>query len=132
MTRRLALAAALVVLGGSAGGQPPPRPPLDRVFKRLDANGDGKLSREEFGKLAEIAPRLRDNADAVFKRLDADGDGYLTLDEFKKLAGLMPRAAGKAKPPAEPDKPISDDQLAFFEKKIRPVLVSKCYGCHSA
>jgi len=33
------------------------------------------------------------------------------------------------------DKPlekISPDQLAFFEKKIRPVLVAKCYQCHSA
>ncbi len=26
----------------------------------------------------------------------------------------------------------TDDQLAFFEKNIRPVLVSKCYDCHSA
>ncbi|MEM1443224.1 MAG: c-type cytochrome domain-containing protein, partial [Verrucomicrobiota bacterium] len=23
-------------------------------------------------------------------------------------------------------------QLEFFEKKIRPVLAEKCYGCHSA
>ena len=23
------------------------------------------------------------------------------------------------------------EQLTFFEKKIRPLLVSKCYGCHS-
>ncbi len=25
----------------------------------------------------------------------------------------------------------NDEQLAFFEKKIRPVLVTECYGCHS-
>ncbi|HWA98053.1 MAG TPA: DUF1553 domain-containing protein [Pirellulales bacterium] len=25
-----------------------------------------------------------------------------------------------------------DDDMAFFEKKIRPVLVEKCYSCHSA
>jgi len=29
------------------------------------------------------------------------------------------------------DKPTSE-QLAFFEKKIRPVLVESCYKCHSA
>ncbi|MCI0699552.1 MAG: DUF1549 domain-containing protein, partial [Planctomycetia bacterium] len=29
------------------------------------------------------------------------------------------------------DKPTAD-QLAFFEKKIRPVLVDHCYKCHSA
>jgi hypothetical protein len=28
--------------------------------------------------------------------------------------------------------PISDDDLAFFEKRIRPLLVGKCYECHSA
>lgn len=28
-------------------------------------------------------------------------------------------------------KPIPPDQLEFFEKKIRPVLVEKCYDCHS-
>ncbi|MBS0205783.1 MAG: PSD1 domain-containing protein [Planctomycetes bacterium] len=28
--------------------------------------------------------------------------------------------------------PISDEDLAFFEKRIRPLLVSKCYECHSA
>ena len=30
------------------------------------------------------------------------------------------------------DEKISPDQLAFFEKKIRPVLAAKCYKCHSA
>ncbi len=29
------------------------------------------------------------------------------------------------------DQPISDDQLKFFETKIRPVLAQQCYGCHS-
>ncbi len=28
--------------------------------------------------------------------------------------------------------PISEDDLAFFEKRIRPLLVQKCYECHSA
>ncbi|MDP1796421.1 MAG: DUF1549 domain-containing protein, partial [Planctomycetaceae bacterium] len=28
--------------------------------------------------------------------------------------------------------PISEEDLAFFEKRIRPVLVQKCYECHSA
>ncbi len=27
---------------------------------------------------------------------------------------------------------IAPDDLAFFEKRIRPVLVANCYGCHSA
>ena len=31
-----------------------------------------------------------------------------------------------------PAEKISPEQLAFFEKKIRPVLVTKCYKCHAA
>ena len=27
---------------------------------------------------------------------------------------------------------VPAEQLEFFEKRIRPVLVEKCYGCHSA
>jgi hypothetical protein len=26
---------------------------------------------------------------------------------------------------------LPSDQLSFFEKKIRPVLVNECYECHS-
>jgi Protein of unknown function (DUF1553)/Protein of unknown function (DUF1549)/Planctomycete cytochrome C len=29
-------------------------------------------------------------------------------------------------------KPISDEELAFFEQRIRPLLINKCYECHSA
>ena len=32
----------------------------------------------------------------------------------------------------KPAEKVSPEQLAFFEKKIRPVLVAKCYKCHSA
>ncbi|HVK59729.1 MAG TPA: c-type cytochrome domain-containing protein, partial [Candidatus Kapabacteria bacterium] len=27
---------------------------------------------------------------------------------------------------------LTEDQIDFFEKKIRPVLVNRCYNCHSA
>lgn len=40
------------------------------------------------------------------------------------LIALLPAAAQAQK--------IPPDQLEFFEKKIRPVLVQKCYECHSA
>ncbi len=29
-------------------------------------------------------------------------------------------------------KPISEEELAFFEKRIRPLLANRCYECHSA
>jgi hypothetical protein len=32
----------------------------------------------------------------------------------------------------DPDKALTPEAAAFFEKRIRPVLVAECYGCHSA
>src|SRR5262249_8891786 len=88
-------------------------------------------------------PRVKDNpkaAEFLFNRLDENKDGYLSLDEFKKIRDLAPKkdfpGKGLAKkkddppPPSVNEKPTAD-QLAFFEKKIRPALVSNCYQCHS-
>src|SRR5947209_2205234 len=41
------------------------------------------------------------------------------------LLGWIGRAAAAEKPP-------TPEQVAFFEKNVRPVLVRECYSCHSA
>lgn len=59
------------------------------LFKRLDKNGDGKVSREEFESFVKILPRFRNQPDqvkALFDRLDTNNDGYLTMAEFEKLS----------------------------------------------
>ncbi|MBO0699008.1 MAG: DUF1553 domain-containing protein [Zavarzinella sp.] len=158
MTRSLLLAragllalslAGLAALSGPSSGQEPKVKPfldLEGAFKVGDTNKDGKLSKEEFEKLLSNLPRIKDNpkaADFLFNRLDTNGDGFLSLDEFKKIAELGP-GTGKGKQfapkkdvarkdepkPAAVEKPTAD-QLAFFEKKIRPVLAGHCYQCHS-
>ncbi|MBI4804967.1 MAG: EF-hand domain-containing protein [Desulfovibrio sp.] len=48
----------------------------ERGFKVLDANGDGKVTKEEF--LAASQKR----AEARFAKLDKDNKGYLTKDDF--------------------------------------------------
>lgn len=66
----------------------------EEFFKKKDANGDGKLSKEEFLKGAPA-----DKADAMGKRftaLDKDKDGSVSLDEFK----AAPAGKGKGKAPA--------------------------------
>jgi cytochrome c553 len=45
--------------------------------------------------------------------------------------GAAPALAQPARGTGFADKP-TPEQLAFFEKKIRPVLVEHCYKCHSA
>ncbi len=63
--------------GGPGGGAPNPA----AMFKRLDADGDGKLSPEE-------APGpLKQN----FASADADSDGFLTREELQKAFQNMPR-----------------------------------------
>src|SRR5262249_21179134 len=58
------------------------------LFKRVDANGDGKISRAEQDAFVKLLPRVRDNPDEAkqrFERLDADKDGMITAEEFKRL-----------------------------------------------
>jgi hypothetical protein len=109
------------------------KPNLDQLFRRGDTNKDGKLSRAEFRRLVGNAPKLRGNPQAVeklFTYLDSDGDGFLSLAEFRKLGAVI--GQGKAGAAREPDRPATAEGIAFFEKKIRPVLVAKCYECHSS
>lgn len=65
--------------GEGAGG------PLVSLVKLLDANGDGKLSAQEWA-----------SADA-FKKLDANGDGAITMEELR--GNLAPKAVDGPKPP---------------------------------
>jgi len=138
-----ALAAGTALLMQFASGQVPD---LAKAFKAGDTNKDGKLSADEFAALMSKNAKLKDNPDAVkalFQRLDTNGDKMLTLAEFQQLRQIIEQGKNKKQPDPPPaqeetgkgggftDKP-TQDQLAFFEKKIRPVLVDHCYKCHSA
>jgi len=52
---------------------------VETTFGRADANGDGKVSKEEAAKLPAIASR--------FDELDKNKDGVLSIEEF--AAGLV-------------------------------------------
>ncbi len=137
------LLAGFIATAPEIGAQPKFDP--EQSFRRADSNNDGKISRDEWKKFVENAPKFKVNpkgGDFIFNRLDSNNDGYLTLDEYKRIAELgqgkgFPKKDTPKKEPdatvnAPPDKPITADQLAFFEKSIRPVLVKECYSCHSA
>jgi len=80
--RSLSLAAALAISTPLAVlAQTPAAPsPAEATFKRVDANADGKISKEEATAMPALA--------AKFAELDRDKDGALSLAEF--MAGVAP------------------------------------------
>jgi hypothetical protein len=53
-----------------------------QTFDRLDANKDGVLSREELGQA--VQQRIRQRADDRWKRLDKDGNGSISREEWPR------------------------------------------------
>jgi hypothetical protein len=115
MKASIALALALASLTtATLAAQERERSTFEAMRRRLDTDLDGRISLEEFrrGKRA-------------FDRVDRDRDGYLTAADFEtKSAKPMSEPATNRKEPTA-------EEIAFFEKSVRPVLSSKCYSCHS-
>jgi Ca2+-binding EF-hand superfamily protein len=91
MTRILGvLAAASVLIVTPAMAQKRPRSP-EAAFKRLDANGDGRIDKTEFER------RAKDEAkrEKAFARVDGNGDGSISLEEFTEIAKKRAERAKK-------------------------------------
>jgi hypothetical protein len=127
---------------GLMHGAEPKRDP-EQSFVFLDFNADGALSRDEFAQLKETVPFFKDHPLSigfVFWKFDSNRDSKLSLEEFRTFV-LSSRKDNSAKqsenvPSGEQIRPVtspaSSEDLAFFEKKIRPVLAENCYKCHSS
>ena len=57
----------------------PRKPDMKQIFKKKDKDGDGFLSKEEFGGKKAKDPA---KADAAFAKKDKDADGKLSEEEF--------------------------------------------------
>jgi hypothetical protein len=59
----------------------------DARFKQLDANHDGKLTKEElFSQSRATSDRALERQEAFFRRMDRDHDGFVSRDEFMAQA----------------------------------------------
>jgi Ca2+-binding EF-hand superfamily protein len=65
-----------------------PKPDMAAVFAKKDADGNGKLSKEEFLKGAKDAAK----AEKQFANKDKDKDGSLTKEEFTATGGKKKEA----------------------------------------
>jgi hypothetical protein len=76
--------------GKKGAGRTPPTPTADSDFNKLDKNGDGKLTLDEYKADKTDAAE----AEKTFNELDKGGKKSLTRDEYK--AGWKPSATGAA------------------------------------
>ncbi len=99
----LAFALAVGLSASAYAKDKAPQKTPEEVFKDLDANGDGKVTLEEFQ--APVKKKLEGQDDKKikaalkksqkrFEQIDADKDGNLSLDELKNAP---PEAKAKKK-----------------------------------
>ncbi len=70
-----ALMGAFTINAQSNQQQRPQTPPtVDEIFKQMDANEDGKLSKKE------VKGPIKND----FAKIDSDEDGFITKEELKK------------------------------------------------
>jgi Ca2+-binding EF-hand superfamily protein len=92
LLRRTGLGILLAALSWGAAGETKltarDRAAIEAAFAKVDANNDGKLSRDEAAAFPEFAPR--------FDALDRNKDGLLSLDEFAAYEGVRSQEASRA------------------------------------
>jgi Ca2+-binding EF-hand superfamily protein len=86
-------------LGGSLAEDEPPkkkRQSVEDVFKKLDKDSNGKVTKDEFQ--AHPGIKNKEAAAKAFKAADADADGLLSLAEFRDWAERMTERRREKKP----------------------------------
>ncbi len=78
MRKFLALAVVCGLVSPLAAADEKPKPDAEAIFKKLDKDGNGSLSLEEFKGKRDAA-----KAESAFKKLDKDNSGSISLEEFK-------------------------------------------------
>jgi hypothetical protein len=116
----LLLSATLLALSplglAAAAPQQDPSRAIELLLRRFDKNFDGKVDRDEY-------PRARRS----FRRFDRNGDGFISSEDLEAGADAAPAA----ETPAFERRLPTEEEIEFFETRVRPVLAEACYSCHA-
>ncbi|CAL9084105.1 unnamed protein product, partial [Musa textilis] len=66
-------------------------PEMERIFKRFDTNGDGKISLAELSEvLRTLGSTSADDVKRTMAEIDTDGDGNIDFKEFAAFCHANP------------------------------------------
>jgi Ca2+-binding EF-hand superfamily protein len=99
MLRKLALALTVCIGCSLVALAQPGKLDKSKLFEKMDADGNGKVSKEEYAKfrdsmverikekLGDKAARLGEVLEKAFDKMDANADGSISKEEFEKFEG---------------------------------------------
>lgn len=97
-------------------------PSPEELWKRMDSNGDGSISPEEFAAMPRVQNLPEDKRQMLFKRLDKDGDGKIARGELQPPGDRPDQRHKMPLPPIwELDKD-KDGGVSFEEFKNGPMM----------
>jgi Ca2+-binding EF-hand superfamily protein len=94
---------------------------VDRIFKKVDSNQDGKITRDELAQaLRTSSGGQGPSVDDIFAVLDTGNKGYITKqDAADGLDKLPPLSAEGAPTPSNNDSSTMQKEIAYVQKQYQ-------------
>jgi len=88
------------------------------LFESLDADGDRRISREEFKKVASVLP-MSEDPDVVFDKVDTNKGGMILFDEFCRFMATQDDSEPDKKEPTKDQTPAAAPTLSEEEEESK-------------